>query len=87
MTQGTNKPGIFSIGDQVKLVARTKRGRERIKQHGAVGVVQSISMKVFFNPDPGPWLMVTAADQVARWVHASRDPDFSVEEELEWHYG
>ena len=64
---------------KVKLIPKTKKGKERIKQYGDTGVVFEVRDKVSFSDDRGPWLLVLAADPKGRWVHETRDKNFTVE--------
>jgi len=64
---------------KVKLLPRTKKGKERIKQWGDEGTVKEIRGTVLFSQDKGPWLLVTAGDRDCRWIHAKNDKDFTIE--------
>jgi hypothetical protein len=62
----------------VRLIPRTAKGKQRIKQHGDFGPVIKITSSVQFSKDVGGWLLVEAADPTSRWVHVTRDKDFVV---------
>lgn len=71
---------LFKPGVQVQLLARTAKARQWIKLHGGIGRIREIRDQVAFSSDRGPWLLVEATDPDARWVHQSRDPNFTVGE-------
>jgi hypothetical protein len=62
----------------VRLIPKTAKGKQRIKAHGDFGAVVSIQSHVQFNDEVGGWLLVEAADPTSRWVHKTRDKDFTV---------
>jgi len=66
----------MKTGDRVELHPLTKKGKERVKQHGGIGVVRGISKYVLFSQREGPWLLTDAAG--GRWVHQNYDTDFDV---------
>lgn len=63
----------------VKLIPKTKKARERIKQYGEIGMILETRENVLFSDEEGPWLKINAADPSSRWVHAKRDSNFGVE--------
>lgn len=64
---------------KVKLIPKTSKAKQRIKQYGDVGEVVEVKDEVIFSSDSGPWLRVQAADRYSRWVHKTKDTDFEVE--------
>ena len=72
----------------VKLVGKSMKGKNRVREHGSVWTVHVITEKVLFNPQPGPWLFVSPLgrlfqDKASRWVHQTDDQDFIVDSEAE----
>lgn len=68
---------------KIKLVARSKKGRERIQRDGAVWFVEKVvSGPLPFDPtDNGPWLFINSElNGDTRWVRKTNDKDFIVEE-------
>lgn len=63
----------------VKLIPKTAKGKQRVKQYGDTGKVCCLAESVSFSSEKGPWLLVEAADPSSRWVNLHNDKDFSVE--------
>lgn len=64
---------------EIKLIPKTAKAKQRIKAHGDTGrVIQTVD-KVQFDSKKGPWLLVEAGDPTSRWVHATQDANFTVE--------
>lgn len=61
----------MKIGDSVRLVAVTFKGRKELQRNGEYGVVQATE-------NAGMWLYVTAAG--GRWVKGRGDTNFVVVE-------
>jgi hypothetical protein len=68
---------------RVKLVAKTKKGKQRIKQHGAWWVVVSLGTPACCNDEPA--VMVKPLDVHStsdlRWIQTFDDPDFEIVEQ------
>lgn len=62
----------------VRLVPKTAKGKQRAKAHGYFGQVLRIEHSVQFSNEVGGWLLVEAGDPTSRWVHSTRDKDFTV---------
>jgi len=77
------KHKLSLLGRTAILKPKTKKGKERIKQYGASGIVLDVKDKVIFSCENGPWLLIEAADPTSRWVHIKFDKDFEVEITLE----
>ena len=58
---------------QVKLIGKTKKGRERIKQHGEIWTVEQTMRTNLTNH-----LLLVAADGDWRWVFEHGDLNFEV---------
>ena len=69
--------GFMEPGDKVRLVAVTKKGKERIKQHGEWGTITEVREWVQFSSNRGPWLHIDGVG--GRWVHRWDDKDFMVQ--------
>lgn len=67
------------ICKEVRLIPKTQKGKQRIKQHGDTGKVLDVQNKVQFTSEYGPWLLVNAADPTGRWVHWKHDDNFTLE--------
>lgn len=61
------------------LTGKTAKGKQRIKQWGSQGKIMRTLDVVQFSQDSGPWFAITAGDPTFRWVHATRDPDFTID--------
>lgn len=73
---------------QVKLIGKSKKGKQRVKLHGELWDVEKISEKHLFPraiDGPGPFLFIrpNSGSDDCRWVSEVRDPDFDVVEEIE----
>ena len=66
----------------MKLIPKSKKGRERVKRDGDTGwEILRTSDRVLFSSDPGPWWFIeNATPNSARWIHSKNDVDF----ELDW---
>jgi len=65
----------------VRLTGITKKGKERIKQHGPdQWKIVKIEDQVSFSDYKGPWLLIEKG-KYTRWVHLKYDDHFIVEEE------
>ncbi len=67
----------------IKLSGITKKGRQRVKQHGEMWRVLEVRDTVIFSSERGPWMLVAPGghDKTSnsiRWVHVSADEDFAV---------
>lgn len=64
----------------VRLVPKTHKAKNRIAENGGVGPILEVRDNVLFSNNSGPWLAVAAADPQWRWVHATEDKNFDVEQ-------
>lgn len=64
---------------KVRLIPKTKKAKERVKQYGDTGIVFEVRNRIQFSQEEGPWLLVLAADPRGRWVHETNDKNFDVE--------
>lgn len=70
----------------MRLAAKSKKGRERLKRDGADGwqVIRTRDT-VQFSSERGPWLFVAKTPDgrgpESRWIHATRDTDFAIVED------
>jgi len=76
---------LWSVEESTMMVTlqhKTKKGKERIKRDGAdKWFVRKTRQRVAFSPEKGPWLLIDNGNSASmRWVHATRDRDFVVEE-------
>lgn len=67
----------------ILLKGITKKGKQRVKEHGMHWREVKVEDRVNFSEEKGPWIFITpfgqADDSVAsRWVHATNDTDFLV---------
>lgn len=67
----------------ITLVGLTKKGKQRIKEHGAHWRVVKKLDKVNFSTEPGPWILVTPSNRsddcdASRWIHQLSDKDFKL---------
>lgn len=85
-SNATGQPGSAygrEIGIVVTLTGITKKGKQRVRDFGPCWRVLRHEDRVLFNPEIGPWLLITplgrvAEDNAARWVRANCDADFVV---------
>lgn len=63
----------------VRLTAKTRKAKNRIQENGDVGPILDVRDSVVFSDEPGPWLAIAAGDPHWRWVHATKDKNFTVE--------
>ena len=75
----------MKVGDKVKLVGKTKHGKNRVKENGEFWLVENIKEKQLFPrkmSGPGPFLFLislkSGTDDI-RWVSEIDDPNFEVE--------
>lgn len=69
----------LNIPKRVRLIPKTSKGKQRVKQWGAEGNVVGTASEVQFSKDKGLWILVEAGDITSRWVNVHRDKDFRVE--------
>lgn len=67
----------------ITLLGLTKKGKQRIKEHGPHWRVVKKLAKVLFSSEPGPWLLITPADRsddcdASRWINQLSDKDFKI---------
>ena len=72
----------------VKLIAKTKKGKQRLKLHGELWNVENVVEKALFVraiDGPGPFLFMrpNSGSDDCRWVSEVGDPDFDVIEEID----
>lgn len=72
------------LGKEIKLVGKSHKGKNRIREHGETWFVLAETERVLFSSDKsGPWLFIappgkTMNDKASRWVHGISDIDFEV---------
>lgn len=77
----------MEIGQQVRLVGKTLKGRNRIHEHGKLWLVSDIRDQVISkNGKKAVALVSVKADEHgwpsdARWVAVENDDDFTIEEQ------
>ena len=60
----------MKIGDTIKLIPKTRHGKNRVHEHGDVGTISNIRSASFLSITPdGDW----------RWIDLSDDRDFNWE--------
>lgn len=69
----------------IRLKGLSQKGKNRIRELGSEWIVHTQVDRVLFNPELGPWLMVSPVGtdmdhKSSRWVHATQDKDFTIEE-------
>lgn len=70
----------FGNPHTVKLGFRTRRGANRIRNHGSVYLVLDVRDRVQHTKIEGPWLHLQSInDEYLLWVHKNMDPDHTVE--------
>ena len=64
----------------MKLLAKTKKGRERCKRDGDTGwKIIEVKNSVLFSDELGPWWHISNGNpDASRWVHATKDKDFQL---------
>jgi hypothetical protein len=70
---------------KVRLTGKTKHGKNRVREHGEIWKVKSITEKVNFPrviEGPGPFLFLipSSGSDDMRWVSEVGDPNFEVEQ-------
>ena len=76
----------MSIGNKIKLVGKSRHGKNRVREQGENWRVVGESDVVHFRTSaPGPFLLLESENNEgphgpwSRWVSLQRDPDFAVE--------
>jgi hypothetical protein len=71
----------FSISmedvDTVSLIGKSQRGKNRVREHGALWAVLKVRDKVSFSDKPGPWMLLSSNDNHLLWLNACNDDDFN----------
>ena len=74
-------------GTRVKLRGKTRKGKNRVSEHGQEWVAERISDRVLFDDRPGPWCLAAPvaskhpkAEHASRWINLRADQDFHIEE-------
>jgi len=68
-----------------KLTGKTLKGKNRVREFGSEWNLIDTKDKVSFTQEPGPWLLLKPAkdkqgrNDGSRWVHATHDQDFLVQ--------
>ena len=77
--------GMGMLKKKVKLVGKSRHGKNRVREQGALWRVVGESLRVHFNTKaPGPFLLLESEDQTgphgshARWVSLRDDPNFEL---------
>jgi len=68
-------PMVGTASERVRLTGKTKKGKERVRMHGRVWIVQPNDNK------PGSLLLKSVEGNDLRWVKIIDDPDFNMENE------
>lgn len=68
---------------QIRLKAKTNKGKTIIKQYGDVWYVLKRKDRVEFSNEKGPWLFIdidpnSYLSTISRWVNVNNDPNFEV---------
>ena len=63
---------------EVILRGTTKKGKQRVKQHGPIWEVVKTKENVLFSDKDGPWLLLRAGNDL-RWVHEAQDDNFTLQ--------
>ena len=78
--------GMGMLKKKVKLVGKSRHGKNRVREQGALWRVVGESLKVHFNSKaPGPFPLLESEENegphgfFARWVSLQDDPDFELE--------
>ncbi len=74
-------------GQEVTLVPLTRKGKNRIHEHGERWRVEGIRNRVGFSLRPGPWVLVVAVNDpnlfegqpTFRWVRELDDENFEID--------
>jgi|TARA_B100001175_G_scaffold259311_1_gene228001 hypothetical protein len=70
------------IGNKVKLVGKSRHGKNRVREQGELWEVVGESDTVNFRTSaPGPFVMLRSLSSPiqVRWVSMQKDPDFMME--------
>jgi hypothetical protein len=74
------------MSSHLRLEGRTTKGRERIKEFGAMWRIVRTSSNVRFSEESGPWAMIVPAEvtqdvelRATLWINLRRDFDFNVQ--------
>ena len=65
----------------MKLAAKSKKGKERLKRDGDEWIVIRTADTVLFSPKKGPWLFIIPPNMdqhASRWIHATDDENFQI---------
>ena len=64
----------------MKLVGKSLKGKNRIRELGSEWKLIQTVMAVGFSSEPGPWLMVEpiSNSNKGRWIHKTNDIDFII---------
>jgi hypothetical protein len=60
------------------LTPKTKKGKQRVKQHGSTGKVMRVVDSIIASDERGPFFLVAAGDIESRWINFT-DKDFDLE--------
>ena len=63
---------------KVILSPKTRKAKQRIKNHDHTCEVICETSTVDFSPIPGPWLLIHSPLSKRHWIHRDHDPDFRV---------
>lgn len=65
---------------KVKLTGITRKGKQRVKQHGEIWKVRKEMADVLWSKKKGPWLLIDSLDgKDTRAVNERADTNFEVE--------
>jgi hypothetical protein len=80
-------PEQFKVGSRMVLAGKTRKGKNRIHEHGTEWVIEEITDKVGFSDHRGPWALVTPVasehpkrNDSSRWINLNHneDPNFRI---------
>ena len=60
----------MKIGDTIKLIPKTRHGKNRVHEHGDIGTISIIRSASFLSKAP---------DKYWRWIDITEDEDFDWE--------
>lgn len=73
------------MGAMLHLKGKSRKGKNRIREHGPLWRLTRTEDKVFFSDRKGPWLHIESLrnKNYGRWINEFDDEDMSVIEKIE----